>query len=154
MLGIAAGSRSMTPQGVLALRRGGRAEEPGWPNWPPYRWRLGRMALVAAMLGEFAGDKLPQTPSRLAPGSLAGRCGSGALAGAAIGSESGRNGIAVGAILGGAGAIAGSFAGYWARTMAVEKSGLPDTPVAFLEDCAAVGIAAMATERKALTART
>lgn len=146
LLGIAAGSRSMTPNAVLALRYPSRGER--WTGWVPYRWPLGRGALVLGMVGEFVGDKLPATPSRLQPGSLAGRAASGALAGAAIGSDGGSAGIARGAILGAAGSLAGSFGGYWLRKTLVEKSGLPDLPIALVEDAVAVGLAAAATDRR------
>lgn len=147
LLGIAAGSRAATPNAVLALRQ--PASHARWTTWAPYRWPAGRAVMVAGMLGEFVGDKLPSTPSRLAPGSLAGRIASGALAGAAIGSEAGRSGIVKGALLGGAGAVAGSVGGFWARKTIVEKSGLPDLPVALVEDCVAVGLAAAATDHLA-----
>lgn len=147
LLGVAAGSRAATPNAVLALRQSTSTAR--WTTWAPYRWPVGRAAMVVGMLGEFVGDKLPTTPSRLQPGSLAGRIASGTLAGAAIASDGGRSGIAIGALLGGAGAVAGSFGGAWVRKSAVEWSGLPDLPIALLEDCTAVGIAAMATNRHA-----
>jgi len=143
LLGISAGSRSMTPNAVLALHQ--PTSDAPWTRWIPFRWPLGRAALVAGMLGEFVGDKLPQTPSRLEPGSLAGRVASGALAGAAVGSKGGASSVATGAVLGGAGALAGSFCGYWARKTIVAKTHLPDLPIALLEDCTAVGLAAIAT---------
>ncbi|MGC4108088.1 MAG: hypothetical protein QM753_17330 [Thermomicrobiales bacterium] len=148
LLGVAAGSRAATPSGILALRQPASAAR--WATWPPYRWPVGRVALVAGMFGEFVGDKLPTTPSRLEPGSLAGRVASGMLAGAAIGSDGGKRGVMTGATLGAVGAIAGSFGGYWARKTIVKKSGLPDFPVAVLEDCTAVGLAAIATDHRAL----
>lgn len=143
LLGVSAGSRAMTPNAVLAMHQPGSTAR--WAGWVPFRWRLGRGLLVAGMLGEFVGDKLPQTPSRLEPGSLAGRVASGALAGAAVGSKGGSSGVATGIVLGGAGALAGSFGGYWARKTIVAKTHLPDLPVALLEDCTAIGLAAIAT---------
>ncbi|MGC4191432.1 MAG: hypothetical protein QM589_09750 [Thermomicrobiales bacterium] len=143
LLGLSAGSRSMTPNTVLALRQPARAAR--WMHWVPYRWRIRRAVLVAGMFGEFVGDKLPQTPSRLQPGSLAGRIASGMLAGAAIGSDGAKSGITTGAVLGAVGAVAGSFGGYWVRKTIVERSSPPGLPIALLEDCAAVGLATIAT---------
>jgi uncharacterized membrane protein len=72
-------------------------------------------AFGAFMLFELVGDKLPFTPSRLQPQSLAGRIAGGAFTGACLSSGSKPN-IVKGAILGATGAVAGSYFGYQART--------------------------------------
>ncbi|MGB3330444.1 MAG: hypothetical protein WBA46_15895, partial [Thermomicrobiales bacterium] len=66
LLGVSAGSRTMVPHGVMALRQPGSSAQ--WAQRVPFRWPIGRAGLVVGMLGEFVGDKLPQTPSRLEPG--------------------------------------------------------------------------------------
>lgn len=101
--------------------------------------------MQAGAVGEMIGDKLPMTPSRIAPQPLGGRIAFGAFAGAAIGSEY-RSGSAIvaGAALGGAGALAGSYGGYHARTWVTSTFDLPDLPVALAEDTLSIGIATRA----------
>jgi len=84
LLGVLSGSRSATPLGVLALHHDRPEAQGAWCGWPVFRSRLGRGLLVAAMLGELVGDKLPMTPSRTTPGALSGRAVSGAVAGLAV----------------------------------------------------------------------
>src|SRR5690242_6943391 len=74
-------------------------------------------ALGALAIGELIADKLPSTPNRTIPGSLAARIASGATCGAAI-SMSERECVAVGAVLGGIAAAGGTFAGYQLRKLA------------------------------------
>src|ERR1700675_667205 len=65
-------------------------------------------------VSELIADKLPFTPSRLKAGPLASRIVSGAVCWAAIYGVAERP-LAEGAVLGGLGAIAGAFAGYYTR---------------------------------------
>ena len=94
-----------------------------------------RLLLLA--LGEFVGDKLPFTPSRLELGPLFGRMLFGGLAGAAIASEA-RRSPALGAVLGVGGAVLGAQAGYHARAALDEVTGIPDPVWGAAEDVAAV----------------
>lgn len=141
-LGFAAGLRSQVPNAALARRHGEAPRPAGWRHWLPFRWPAARNIMQVGAVGEMIGDKSPMTPSRLAPAPLGGRIAFGALAGAAIGSEY-RSGsaIAAGAVLGGAGAVAGSFGGYRARSYLTSRYQIPDLPVALAEDVLAVGIA-------------
>lgn len=141
-LGFAAGLRSQMANAALALAHDNAPRSARWAGWIPFRWPLARKAMLLAAAGEIVGDKLPQTPSRIAAKQLPGRIVFGAFAGAAAGS--GRKGVApimTGAALGGIGALAGSFGGYHARKWIVEASGVPDLPIAIVEDVIAAAIA-------------
>lgn len=145
-IGVVTGLRSMTPFAMLALRQSQASGNARWAQWPVLRNGIGKGVFVAAGLGELVGDKLPNTPSRLAPLPLVGRMTIGAIAGAAIGSEGkGSQPIVRGAVLGAFGGLVGSFAGYHLRHAIVEKSGLPDLVVALGEDAIAISLAAEAT---------
>ena len=78
-------------------------------------------AAALAVTGELTADKLPGMPSRLQPPSLAVRCAAGAGAGAALARRA-RGSAILPTLLGGAAALAGSYAGVawresaWART--------------------------------------
>jgi uncharacterized membrane protein len=139
LLGALTGARSATPLAMLALRHGDRTPPGTWRGWPVFRSPIGRAALVAAALGEFVGDKLPRTPSRIAPGGLVGRAVSGAIVGLAIASEHRGTDIRVqGALVGAVGAVAGSFAGFLARKLVGRVTHLPDPVVAVAEDVVTV----------------
>jgi len=87
-------------------------------------------------VSELIADKLSFTPSRLKPGPFASRILSGAVCGAAIYSVAKRP-LREGAILGGLGAVAGTFAGYhMRRKLSGDTSHLT---VALLEDAVAIG---------------
>jgi uncharacterized membrane protein len=122
-LGFSAGSRSVTPLAVLALRR---------RDW------LTAVAAAGAV-GELVVDKLPSTPSRLQPSALAGRLVLGAVAGA-LAARSRNTPVAGPALVGGVAALAGSYAG------AAWRARQPGLGAAFAEDAAAVGLALIATE--------
>lgn len=144
-LGFVAGLRSQMPNAALALAHGDAPRSARWTGWIPFRWPLARKLMLLGAAGEIVGDKLPGTPSRIASNPLAGRIVFGAFAGAAAGSE--RKGMApilTGSVLGGIGAVAGSFGGYHARRWIVAASGVPDLPIAIAEDATAAAIARQA----------
>ena len=85
-------------------------------------------------------DKTPYIPSRLKPASLSFRLISGAICGAAISLSTDQD-ARVGAALGAAGALTGSLLGYLWRREGVEQLGVPDLPLALLEDIAAISTA-------------
>jgi len=89
-------------------------------------------------LGEMVADKLPKTPSRLAPGSLAVRCVFGAICAEAL-CIAGGGGLLVGWALGAVGGGAGAYAGYHVRRWLTMGKGLPDIIIALLEDVVAIG---------------
>jgi uncharacterized membrane protein len=101
------------------------------------------LAIVAAA-GELVADKLPFTPSRLAPGAFGARLVSGGLCGRALARRfdgSGTIGLAAGA----AAAAASAWAGYSLRHELTQR-GLPDFVVALCEDAIALFVAARAVE--------
>jgi uncharacterized membrane protein len=91
-------------------------------------------------LGELIADKLPFIPSRITAGPLVVRFVSGGLCGLAFGLPSNLTSWIVGALTGGIGAVAGSFAGYHLRRWLTSRRGLSDLPVALGEDVVAVGL--------------
>ena len=91
--------------------------------------------LLAA--GELVADKLPSTPSRTKPPGLGARIVLGGLSGACL-AVSASQSIAIGAVLGGAGGVAGAFAGYEVRARLVRALKVPDFVIACLEDATAI----------------
>src|SRR5215218_11411562 len=76
LFGLATGGRSTSGLAALALNNRSHTGALG------SRW-VRRLAAAAAV-GEFVGDKLPQTPSRLQPQGLVPRLGLGAVTGAVL----------------------------------------------------------------------
>ena len=146
LLGFSTGLRSFTGLAVTAwFARSGRLPVEGtWASWVAHPATVG--VLTAAALGECVGDKLPNTPSRIAPVPLMGRLICGGLVGAIVATAL-RRPIAGGVALGAAGAAAGAFGGYSARRGLTKDAGLPDLPVALTEDAAAVALAVRSLER-------
>lgn len=125
-LGLAAGGRATLGIAAPVVARGPLAA---------------RVLLGLAVVGELVGDKLPQTPDRTEPGSLAGRALSGAIGGAVIARRAGRRPVPA-AVLGGAAALAGSYLGIgWRRSA---DGHLPAVPAALIEDMVVLGLAAWA----------
>ncbi len=144
-LGFAAGLRSMVPIGVLARYHGDAPRSAPWRRWIPFRTPTTRTIMQVSTGGEMIVDKLPIVPPRINPGPLGGRITIGAVSGAAIGTEyRSPSAPVLGAVLGGAGAVAGAFAGNRARTHVTSTYGVPDLPVALIEDALALGIATRA----------
>lgn len=143
IIGIIAGLRALTPLAAVswAARLGILHLDGTWMAFLGYRWSPWMFSLLA--LAELVNDKLPQTLSRKVPAQFATRIVTGAFAGLAIGMPNGL-GIAF-ATLGAVGAVVGTLAGAWARASLVKAIGGRDLPIALLEDCIAVGSAALAT---------
>jgi uncharacterized membrane protein len=143
-LGFGAGMRSQLPLALIGWRIR-QLEERGDNVRLPSVLRSTWFAPVATILaaGEFVGDKLPITPSRLNLGPLIGRFVIGGLSGAIAASFS-KQSPAMGALAGAIGALGGAFAGYHARKAVVRASGVPDPVVAVAEDAIALGISANA----------
>ncbi len=97
------------------------------------------LTLKALSAGELIGDKLPKTPSRIAPLPLAARAVSGAIVGGAV-FGSARRPLWLGALLGGAAAVGAAYGGYHLRKLADEKFNLPDPVIALVEDAIAVSV--------------
>ena len=111
---------------------------------------MGSTAAVAIFsilaLAEIVNDKLPATPSRLAPPSLVIRSLTGALAGTALAIAAGQF-VVLGIVLGALGALAGSFVGYYVRHGVVTGLKLADFPIALLEDAIAIGCGLLIVSR-------
>jgi uncharacterized membrane protein len=95
-------------------------------------------SLLAAL--EYVADLLPRTPSRTKPGPLIARIVAGSLSGGCLAVSAGES-LAVGAVLGGLGAVIGTFAGYEARRRLVSGLKVKDVFVAIPEDLVALGLA-------------
>lgn len=147
LLGVLSGARSMTPLAMLAVYRDLGSLDGAWRDWPVLRSPGGRAALVVAAVGELVGDKLPATPDRTKPLPLLGRIGTGAIAGAALGTLSGPGGWRRGAALGAVGGLVGSYAGKYLRAGGA-ATGLPDLVFALVEDAATIACAAAVVAAK------
>lgn len=95
------------------------------------------VAFKALTIAEMAGDKLPNTPDRIATVGLVGRGLSGAITGAAI-YKSRKGSPIAGALVGGAVAIAASYGSYYLRKKLVKASNLYDPSIGALEDVVAL----------------
>jgi uncharacterized membrane protein len=145
-IGVIAGLRSLTAPAAASW-----AARLGWVHLQgthlafmgglPAVWILSILAL-----GELVSDKLPTTPSRTSPMPLTGRLVMGALAAATLTAGAGGS-VVAGAVAGIAGALAGTFGGYQARTRLVRSLGVPDLVIALLEDLVAVGGAFLLASR-------
>lgn len=91
--------------------------------------------LVKLAAGELLADKLAFTPDRISPGPLLGRVASGAACGAALSFMLDAP-LPEGAVIGGAGALAGAFGGYYARKQF--KSPKSSFAAALVEDSLAI----------------
>ncbi len=136
-LGVLSGGRSSTPLAVLALNHDNKAVKGDWQQWKAFSTSLGRGLLVASAIGELIGDKSPKAPARISPMGLVGRIAAGAFAGAALGTTGRRDLRLEGAVLGGIGAVVGSFVG-WAARKSLSGAGLPDAVGALVEDAAVI----------------
>lgn len=92
--------------------------------------------------GEIIGDKLPNVPDRIGFPQILGRIASGALCGAIV-STNKNDSLAKGLILGGAGALIGSYAFYYIRQYMDGLPGVKDVYVAIAEDAIALGTGAI-----------
>jgi uncharacterized membrane protein len=138
LLGMLTGGRAATPLAMLALDHDRRSLAGAWQQWPVFRSPVGRGILFAAAAGELIGDKLPMTPSRIAPAGLVGRAAAGAFLGAAVGTIGKQDLRFSGAVFGAAGALVGSFVGWGARKLLTSATPLRDPAVALAEDVAVV----------------
>jgi uncharacterized membrane protein len=138
LIGFFCGMRSLTPPAVTAW-----AVHLGWLKpVHAFSW-MGSWAAVIVFtilaLGELVADKLgARTGPRTAPPAFIARIVMGALTGMTIAASTG-NAFGVGALLGIAGAVAGTFVGYKLRTGIVKALQIPDLPVALMEDLIAIG---------------
>lgn len=138
LIGVIAGLRSLTAPAVVAY-----AAHKGWLNLQgthlSFMGSLGAVIFfVLLAIVELVTDQLPSTPARTKPPGLIARILFGALSGICV-AAAGAQSAAIGAILGIAGALVGTFAGYKARTGLVSALKVPDVVIACLEDAIAIG---------------
>jgi uncharacterized membrane protein len=143
MLGFANGCRTLTPIAVLCwfAYTGHLHVEGTWASWTASI--VSTIVFTVLALGECIGDKLPQTPSRLAAGPLAARIVFGGLVGAIV-VTSLHAPLVMGILLGALSAIGGAFSGYHLRRSLTIGHSLPDFPIALAEDAATIGLAFLA----------
>lgn len=133
-LGAVAGMRSMMAPALLshALRRhpSGRLAHSAlsWLQTPAAANILKTLAGA-----ELVGDKLPSTPDRTEPSPLISRALSGALVGAVL-YKTNRGRLLTGAVVGGLGAVAGSFAAFHLRQLADQRTPLKEPWTGLIED--------------------
>lgn len=136
LIGFFAGSRSLTAPAIVAW-----AVYLDWLKLArPFSLigSISSVAILTLLAGvELVFDKFPKTPSRTSAPGLIARMLTGGVTGACI-SMGGGQGAIVGAGLGAAGGVVGSFAGYQARSQLVKRMGTRDLYVALLEDLVAI----------------
>ena len=150
-IGISAGMRTQMPAAVLTrqLADGGLERGRG-PIWSLLRRPGSRWVSLALASGELVGDKLPVTPNRIDGGAGIARLVTGAAMGALVASGVGTRsgGLLFAAATGALGGAVGSYGGYFARKSIVERYGLPDLPVALVEDTFSYTLARLAVARE------
>ena len=135
-IGAVAGLRTLTAPSVLAWAARRRWIRLGNSPFARIISSQASKRITDFAVSELIADKLPFTPGRLKPAPLAARIVSGAVCGATI-YRAVKRPLKEGAVLGGLGAIAGAFAGYYMRRRLSRN--LPDLGVAVLEDALAIG---------------
>jgi uncharacterized membrane protein len=139
-IGFVAGLRSMTaPAAVSWAACYGGLNLQG----TPLQFLSSSLAVAIfslAALAEYVADKLPRTPNRTSAGPLIARILLGALSGAGLGAAHGGM-LLAGAIVGGLGAVLGTYVGYHVRRRLVHGAGVNDIVVAVGEDAAAILLA-------------
>ncbi|QNF31568.1 DUF4126 family protein [Adhaeribacter swui] len=132
--GIIAGMRSLTAP-TFAAHYLSRAYSPVLAGSPLRFLQSAKVATGLKVLAgaEYIGDKMPNAPNRIAAPGLTFRVLSGALVGAAYRLNKSQD-ATTGAILGCAGALAGSYAFYFLRTRLTQHTPAPDWVYALLED--------------------
>jgi len=138
LIGVIDGLRCLTAPAVVAW-----AAHLNWLDLQNTSFSfMGSTAAVAMFtvlaIVELVADKLPSTPSRKNPPSLIARIVLGGFSGTCL-AVAGVEPIALGAVLGVVGGIAGAFAGYEVRTRLVKALKVPDLVIALMEDAVAIG---------------
>lgn len=136
LIGLAAGSRSMTPLAAVseAARRGALPAASGAPAWLGHPMVAAGSKLLAA--GELWGDKLKSAPDRIVPAGILARLITGGLAGAALAP---RKQAVLGGLLGAGAAVAAAYLTFDLRMRAIRRFG--QTPTGVIEDALTVGAA-------------
>jgi uncharacterized membrane protein len=144
VLGVVTGLRSQLGLAVLAWSEPASARDTRALRL--LRSTPGRRLAGLAAGSELVIDKLPSTPSRTRPAALAVRVLTGAGVGALAANSLDRRTVGTAGALGAAGALAGSYAGAYYRSIAPARTHTPDLPWAVGEDAVAAGLAATAVK--------
>ncbi len=146
LLGVSTGLRSFTPLAATAwfAHTGKLPVEGTWASWIAHPASVG--LFTAGALGEYIGDKLPNTPNRTAVVPLAGRLILGGLVGAILATAF-RRPLAGSIALGALGAAAGTYGGFYLRHGLTHGAGLADLPVALSGDATAIALAVRSLQR-------
>jgi uncharacterized membrane protein len=132
VIGMLTGLRALSPIAVVCwLAMLQRLSLHGWVSFVGSKVAVGLFSLGA--VGELISDKLPKTPSRLKQPGFTIRILMGAFCGLILATTATFSVIG-GALLGAVGAVAGSYLGYFVRSRITGDFGLPDLPVALVED--------------------
>jgi uncharacterized membrane protein len=143
LLGAVTGLRTLTPMAVLCwfAYLGHLPVDGTWAFWSG-KFSVAIVFTVLAV-GEYIGDKLPNTPNRISLFPLITRLVFGGLMGAIV--ATGLDGSAFeGILLGTGGALVGAFAGYLIRRELVQRLECKDWYIAVAEDVLAVVCAILA----------
>jgi uncharacterized membrane protein len=142
LIGLLCGLRSQTPPAITAWRLAGKADYLPWPLRLIGKRGL-RIVQTLGMGIELVGDKLPITPSRTERRGVIARVIAGGGTGACV-APVGRQ--VPGLALGVAGALIGTYGGHALRVRLPTLLGIPDLPIALLEDAIAIGGALVVTQ--------
>jgi uncharacterized membrane protein len=139
LMGCVCGLRSMTGPAIVCW-----AAHLGWLNLDGSKLAFLHHPISLAVftllaLGELVADKLPFIPRRTMIGPLVVRFVFGALCGYAVTLSVGPAWFPFG-LAGGLGGLAAAFGGYHFRRWLTVRRGLPDLPLALLEDVVAIGL--------------
>ncbi len=137
LLGAASGSRGQLGVATLVAR-----SDPALPSIFRQPWT--RRLFVVAAAGELVADKLPTTPSRLAPPGIVGRLAMGALA-ASLFAQTRQAPWLPAAAIGASSAVVAAKIGHDVRARLAQH--VPDPAVAVGEDALALGLAAAGASR-------
>lgn len=149
--GISAGMRTMMPGAVLTQQLADDGLKRGsGPVWSFLRRDGTRKVALVSAVGELVGDKLPVTPNRIEGNAGRGRLVIGAVMGGLVASGVGARsgGLVIAVATGALGGAVGSYGGFYARKAIVEQYGLPDLPVALIEDAFSCALARLAVARE------
>lgn len=143
LLGVVTGMRTMTAMMVLCwfAYRGHLPVGETWAAWTSHL--ASAIIFTVLAIGEYIGDKLPQSPDRTAPGPLAARVVFGGLVGAIV-ATSLDGSLTEGILLGIGGALLGAYGGLLVRRELSKQFACHDWKVAIGEDLLAIGCAILA----------
>jgi len=127
-LGALSGVRSLGPSALVAKEMARRTSSMRRKRKGIARWLARGLPLLA--LGEILFDKAPGAPDRTDATSVLGRM----AAGAALGAYVLRRSRALGAVVGGAAAVAATYASFALRSAATRRGQVPGVVAGLLED--------------------